>query len=96
MSEYPEHDKLAAIHERSQAIHDFLEWCAERGLWLAERQCLRWDHPDAYCEEGECDMSDGLAPTHQSDRALLAEFFDIDMNRIEAEKRAMLDQMRNA
>lgn len=97
MSEYPEHERLKAISDKSQAIHDFLEWCGERGLWLAERYCTRWDHPeDPRCEDGECEMSDKMLPTHQSDHTLLAEFFKIDMDVIEVEKRAMLDALRAA
>lgn len=35
MSKYPEHDKLAAIQDQTQAIGEFLEWCAdEEGVYL--------------------------------------------------------------
>ena len=35
-------------------------------------------------------------PMSVSIQSLLSEFFEIDMNKIEAEKRQMLDELRNA
>lgn len=35
MSDYPEHDKLTKISDKTQAIGAFLEWCAyEKGVQL--------------------------------------------------------------
>jgi hypothetical protein len=81
VSQYPEHDKLGVIRDQSQAIYDFLEWCAEeKGAALA----VDADH--GY--EGE----KYWLPTSRRD--LLAEFFEIDQAKLEQEKRAMLDELR--
>ena len=37
MSDYPEHDRLAAISDQSQTCGEFLEWLQEDGLHL-----MRW------------------------------------------------------
>ena len=34
---YPEHEKLGAVAERSQACYDFVCWLGERGIELARR-----------------------------------------------------------
>lgn len=81
MSEYPEHEKLKAIADKSQAIGDFLEWATQtHGLWLAEPV------PNS--------LHGYFAPTGKRTVGLLAEFFDIDEDKIEAEKRAMLAALR--
>ena len=77
---YPEHQRLKAISGQSQVVYDFLEWCGEeKGYCLAV-----WATED----------TDRMWPVRDSKRKLLAEFFDIDMDKIEAEKRAVLDEMR--
>jgi len=74
MTNFPEHNKLRAISDKSQAIFDFLEWCeAQHGLSLR-------DH-GGYIKK--------------SVRDLLAEHFDIDQQKLEEEKLAMLEELRS-
>lgn len=83
--EYPEHDKLRAIQPQSQAICEFIEWLesGEAGkngeyLEIASR------HP-----------SDNLhGPYFEKKENLVARFFDIDLKKLEKEKRQMLEQCR--
>lgn len=80
MSEYPEHDKLNAVKDQSQAIGEFLDWLRdEKGIMLAR-----------FGEGGD------LYPYPRSTQDMLAEFFDIDLAEIEKEKRDMLEKIRNA
>lgn len=74
MSDYPEHDKMSAIKDKSQTIGEFLD-STEYVL------CLY-------------DEDDRLRPVAASIEQILALYFDIDLNKIEAEKRAMLDALR--
>jgi len=79
---YPEHDKLSAVRERSQAIGEFIEWLPSKGLHLAE-----------FVEDSD-PLNDGvLMLAHRPIVELLAEFFEIDLNKIEQEKRAMLSSL---
>ena len=78
IEEYPEHMKLRAISDESQAIYNFLEWCEEQGVVLSERL-------------GE---NENLFRTGRSIRDLLAAHFEIDQDKIEAEKCAMLESIR--
>ena len=74
---YPEHDKLQAVKEKSQAIGAFIEWLQGiKGLTMA-----RW-------------MKDRLMPEHINIESLLAEYFEINLDKLEQEKRAILDDFR--
>ena len=77
---YPEHAKLAALEGKNQIVGDFLAWCGEQGWFLctAERK-----HFDPVFE-----------PIGASIPEVLAQFFTIDTKKLEAEKRAMLDELR--
>jgi len=103
VSDYPEHDKLQAISDRSQAIGEFLEWLQDKGVFLA--QDFKWE------DEEPTMASLGLEPEHPRYRTIkikrgaivpwphnktktLAEFFGINLVLIEDEKRAMLDEIR--
>lgn len=96
MSQYPEHDKLSAIKDFSQKIGEFLEWLKyEKRLTL----CRVHEEHDSSCYNEEDDLDCGLRegdyfPVYVRDTDLLAEFFDIDQNRLENEKRAMLEECR--
>lgn len=80
--EYPEHEKLQKVKDTSQAIGEFLEWCDGRGWHLAE-----WDESRQYQPR--------MMPLSGGVNDVLAEYFDIDLNTLEAEKRAMLDRQRD-
>jgi hypothetical protein len=78
---YPEHAKQEAVIEQSQAIGEFLD---TSGFVLAEfREIDGHDEPK-------------LMPVGRSIEQVLAEYFEIDLNKIEAEKRDMLEHIRAA
>lgn len=76
---YPEHTKLRAVKDRSQCVGEFIEWLDEQGIFLAEY----WGGRDRT-----------LYRAHESRDSLLARFFEIDRDRLEEEKRAMLEECR--
>lgn len=91
---YPEHEKLMAVAEKSQACGDFFGW-------LMERYTLGKYHThDDSCrdEDGDpvrCDMGTRtLYPQNVSITRLLSEFFEIDEDKLEKEKLAMLEELR--
>lgn len=78
--EYPEHEKLGKINTKSQAIGEFMEWLqTEKGVRLAH-------YPETKPDE--------LWPWHVPTEKLLAEFFGIDLKKLEEEKQDMLDKFR--
>lgn len=85
MSDYPEHDKLAKISDKSQVIGEFLDWLR------TEREIVLAKHGD-----GDETFENRLYPTWDRPADLLADFFEIDLKVIETEKRAMLAKLREA
>lgn len=85
MSDYPEHDKLSAVSDESQTIGAFLD---TSGYTLCE-----WKEDIDQCEDCGEEHS-GFVPVPGSINKILAKHFGIDLDVLEAEKRAMLDAIR--
>lgn len=82
MTEYPEHEKLKKVSSESQAIGEFLDFgLAEQGLVLGEYVADDWGN-------------ERLTASGRSIQTILAKHFKIDEQKIEAEKRQMLDSIR--
>ncbi len=107
MTVYPEHAKLQAIQEQSQAIGYFIDGGARQGLVLAEwERDFDSDHlsknevdfDDCTDWPGRCETPEHfplvLVPHRKSIEAILAVYFEIDLERLEQEKRQMLDEHR--
>lgn len=78
----PECEKLLKVSHISQPIGEFIEWLlGERGYVLAE-----WKKND--------DEDDELFPVHPDITRLLAEFFQVDLNRVEDERQAIMRALR--
>lgn len=82
MKDYPELEKLKAISEKSQTIDDFIHWlCNKKHIYLRETiQYLR--------EDGQ--YVDTYAHPKVTTEKLLAEYFDIDLVKVEKEKQEIL------
>ena len=85
MSDYPEHDKLTKVRDSSQLIGEFLDWAGQQGMSLCT------------CEESEYRRErDAYIPVRKRIEDLLAEFYEINLTKLEHEKQAMLDALRKA
>jgi hypothetical protein len=82
---YPQHEKLAAVAEQSQAIGEFLDWLQDTRV-----------PPVVLCRVIPGQSFDPWAPVGRSTEQLLAEYFGVDLTALEAEKRAMLAEIRKA
>jgi hypothetical protein len=74
MSDFPEHDKLAAVQDQSQIVGEFMEWAEENGYQLMA-------------------VDDGR-PYGVALEPVLADWLGIDLEKLDKEKRAMLNEMR--
>ena len=81
MSAYPEHDKLRAIQDKSQCVGGFIEWLSTQGFVI----CKSSENGHGF---------DEYFPLSMPINTLLAAYFEIDLNRLEDEKCAMLDAQR--
>jgi hypothetical protein len=77
VTDYPEHEKLSKVRDKSQAIGEFIDWLKSQGVELSV--WIDDEHQIPY-----------LASTEK----ILANYFCIDLDRLEAEKRQMLDEIR--
>jgi hypothetical protein len=86
MPNYPEHEKLQAVREKSRAVGGFLEW-----VWCEKQlQLGKW-------HRGKDELpftSDSFEPERYDVQKLLAEFFGIDYDVLQAEKEAMYQGLR--
>lgn len=77
--EYPEHKKLHTVSDKSQAAGEFLDWLiTEQGFELCRYE----------------EKYNRSIPQNVNIRDLLAKFYEIDQNKIENEKQAMLEKCR--
>jgi hypothetical protein len=113
-AKYPEHEKLRAVSEDSQAIGEFLDYggytlCKfreagnngePRYLWIEGYEKDREPTWDDYVSNRAEDNPDyeswgsGFEAVGGSINDILADYFEIDTAKIEAEKRAMIDKLR--
>lgn len=79
--QYPEAEKWGRVHDQVCVIVDFLDWMtATAGLLPCHQR------PGGY----------DWIPDGQSAEKLAAGYFGIDLERLETERRAMLDSLRAA
>ena len=77
---YPELDKMQAARPSSQIIGEFLEAMESKGIVLCEYEGGRH----------------GCYNTiNKSTEKILAEYFDIDLDKVDAEKKAILASLKN-
>ena len=82
----PTLDKIAAVHEQSQAIGEFLRWLLAKETLTICR----------YTERAGFAGSDAYIPVSQSINSMLAEYFEIDLAAAERERRAILAALRES
>lgn len=92
-TETPMLDKMAGVKERSQVIGEFLDWLGTQGMHL----CTLQDVPMAFWDEyqGAMDVEEVTYwPVNKNIERLLAEYFGIDLDQAEQERRELLERIR--
>lgn len=79
-------EKIVAVQDRSMAISEFLEWLDTQGICL----CVVPKTKTYYPGEGY----DRFEPISGGREQLLADFFGIDLKKVEEERREILKQLR--
>jgi len=89
MNELTELAKMGAVKEKSQAIGEFIEWLRDtKSVVFAE-----W--VDEICESNCRHKHEArLVSAYVDIESWLAQFFDIDLDKVEKEKRAILKALR--
>ena len=104
----PELDKMLGVNRQSQAIGEFLDWLGTKGITLMTYQEIFEDREQLDAlgynkidqSTGEVLMNlnvcvfKGHTPVGASIEKLLAQHFEIDLDKCEEERRAILDALR--
>ncbi len=80
LPEYPEHEKLKAKQKEVSVLSEFYDFMGEQGWEIAAFD----------------DKSERLFPIRQRPDEIIGMFLGIDPKKLEAEKRAMLEEIRKA
>lgn len=90
MIETPELDKIRAVHDESQKLGYFLEWLTH-GLTLCQ-----WHDGEVMDIGGGMReyLPEGYYPVHINIEAILASYYEIDLQKAEDEKRALLEEFK--
>ncbi len=83
----PECDKMITVAPDSQKIGEFIDWLHERAIFLASYPDPRTNWEDRHGTQ--------LLPISTPIDQLLADYFKIDLVKVETERRAMLEQLRS-
>jgi hypothetical protein len=103
MSAYPEHDKLHQITDESETIGEFIDiGLPKMGLILYEKpykECLckscRQERMNGKWHAKHDEPTEARwYPSHRSVQSILAKYFGVDLEKIDAEKDQMLREMR--
>ena len=81
---YPECEKLKKAAPESHKIGFFLDWLESQGIHLAH-----W--VESFEDFTDPDMLDYIKETREQ---LLARYFEIDLDKVETERRAILEDLR--
>jgi hypothetical protein len=82
-------EKVEQIRERSQPVGEFLEWLTtERRIVLAQY------HSHTESCSLDCVLDQMLMPCYIGIEKILAEYFQIDLEKVEQERRQLLEDVR--
>lgn len=87
----PELDKMRAVQEQSQAIGSFIEWLSTKDYVIGRH--LTMEEVD---QLGLDPDETNIIPVYSSIEKILAEYFEIDLNKVEQERTKLLEQIQDA
>lgn len=91
MTQYPQHDKLAALGGANNTVGEFIEWLGDNGFAI----CRRTTAADRIATRNADEPTpDDYVPAQRSIQWLIAEFFGIDADEFSREKDRMIEDFR--
>jgi len=92
---YPEHQKLQAVHDKSQEMGSFIEWLRNTKKFVfAQWLDVEYEDEDPFTGKKSKHTNNELVPQALHIEETLAEYFGIDLKKLEQEKQTMLEEMR--
>ena len=81
--ESPECEKMVAVQEKSKELTKFVDWLREQGYAICEERIYKGSYPE-----------EQWVPLKKSFEQLFADYFGIDLKKVEEERRALLEEIR--
>ena len=82
-------EKIAAVQDKSNLLSSFIDWLGEKGYTIC-----KWQNTITHSNEIGDYTPEGYYPKQQSHEWLLADYFEIDLQKAEAERVAFLENIR--
>jgi hypothetical protein len=97
MVETPECNKMLEVNEYSQAIGEFIEWLrTEKHYDITETKRFTEVREQLFSDKTYETEIVETVPIRQSIERLLAEYFNIDLDKVEMERREILKELQKA
>ena len=92
----PECDKIGAAHDKSMVLSEFLDWLEEKGYKICVPTEAKnvLDRLTGRKETWATEDVDMWYPLQISPEKILANYFEIDLDKAEEERQALLDAIR--
>lgn len=91
--ETPMLDKMTSVQNSSQVIGEFIEWLEEKGYSIQSEVEYQNEHPIPFSDEVHIVKRKDWMPIRATIENLLAEYFEIDLNQVEQERRLLLEML---
>ena len=82
-------EKMRAVKDKSLVLSEFIDFLSESGYTIC-----KWQDTIRHSDEFGDYTPEGYYPRRNSNEQLLADFFEIDLDKVEEEKQAILDNLR--
>ena len=89
--ETPECDKIVEVKETTSTLTDFVDWLNSKGYKICQMEVY-----EGYPEDRDEDTYDKLTPITVSYEQLFADYLNIDLNKAEQERHAILEYIRSS
>ena len=94
-------EKMVAAQEESMTLSGFLDWLSDNGYAICEEK--EFEEPDAteaLAIVAGIELPPNMVirwwPRRKSNERLLADFFEIDLDKVEEERRVILEELADA
>ena len=94
-------EKIAAVQDESNAISGFIDWLSDNNYAICEYREVEEENPDeavlatvGIVEDLPPYMVERWAIKRESHEQLLAKYFEIDLDKVEAERLGFLERIR--
>lgn len=82
-------EKMVAVQEKSKLLSQFIDWLEEEGFSIC-----RWQNVTRYSPDLGDYSPAGYLPKRKSNEHLLADFFGIDLEKVEEERLEILNSLK--